>query len=82
MATAVSRGFDRSQPPPIVLGTSLMSKYGNFGPNPIDRPYHLGRYLKKLEATKEKKEEGKDRYRKKKKNKRKKKRKKKQHEEK
>ena len=40
-----------------------MSKYRNFGPNPIGRPYHPGRYLKKLEATKEEKEEGKDRYR-------------------
>ena len=52
---AVARGFDRSQPPLIVLGTSLMSKYRNFGPNPIGRPYHPGRYLRKLEATKEEK---------------------------
>ena len=32
-----------------------MSKYGNFGPNPIGRPYHPSRYLRKLEATKEEK---------------------------
>ena len=68
------------QPPPIVLGTSLMSKYGNFGPNPIGRPYHPSCYLKKLEATKKEKKKEKIGTGKRKKQKQK-KRKRKQHKE-